>query len=62
MIPRLAVRGIFDDSKIYCIAESGMKERVVRIELESSDRLNVHDIYESSNSRIITIEPDPESA
>ena len=61
MIPRKAVRGLYDSNRIYCIAESGMHERIIRIELESRDRLSVMDIYESSNARILAIEPDPES-
>ena len=64
MMPRLAVRNYMDKSHVFCIASSSSKEAIVKIALNSDEESNKSiqkfDIYESSSSRILVIEPDPE--
>ena len=53
-----------DESQVFCIASSSSKEAIVKIALNSDEESNKSiqkfDIYESSSSRILVIEPDPE--
>ena len=53
-----------DKSHVFCIASSSSKEAIVKIALNSDGGSNKSiqkfDIYESSSSRILVIEPDPE--
>ena len=61
MKPRFCVRGAFDKDRIYCIAEKGTRDEVVRIMVSNDhDVLHLEGIYESANSKILTIEPDAE--
>ena len=59
MMPRYAVRRPFDKDQIYCLAEKGTRYEVLRIRFES-DGTHVEPIYESTNAKLLALEPDPE--
>ena len=63
MMQRLAVRNYMDKSHVYCIASSSSKEAIVKISLNSDSNKQIQkvDIYESSSSKILVVEPDPEN-
>ena len=64
MMPRHAVRSYKDKSHVYCIASSSAKEAVVKVGLSTGEgydeKVQTVDIFESSSSKILVIEPDPE--
>ena len=64
-MPRHAVRNYKDNAHVYCIASSSSKEAIVKIALNSGEGSNESiqkvDIFESSSSKILVIEPDPEN-
>ena len=64
MKPRYLARGTFDQDRVYCLVEKGSRDEVIRIMISTIDFsiLSVEGIYESANSKLLTIEANPEHA
>ena len=56
------VRRSQDKSQVYCLAERGTRDEVIRLKLHSDDVVRVETIFESSNAHLLAIEADPEDS
>lgn len=59
MKQRYMIHRPFDKDQIYCLAEKGTRDEVLRIRFDG-DIAQVEAIYESSNAKLLALEPDPE--
>ena len=63
MKKRFIVRKPFDTSQVYCLASRGTRDEVLRIKLDADhpEGFKCETVYESSNAKILALEPDPEN-
>ena len=60
----LIVRRNKDISHIYCLVQKGTRDEIVKIGIDTdspSDPLRIMSIFESRSSRLLALEPDPDS-
>ena len=65
MKQRPLVRRSKDNGHVYCLVQKGTRDEIVKIGINTespSEPIRIAAIYESSNSRLVILEADPESA
>ena len=64
MKKRYIVRKPFDTGQVYCLASRGTRDEVLRIKLDIDhpEGFQSETVYESSNAKLLALEPDPENS